>query len=99
MNGRNHPSIHDIELRLTLLGKERRRMGAEILRFEAVAQEAARKVAEDFVHENTNLCARCDGPAYEHAIKDLTAMLAGHIAADLSEGTRLWLAQREAGES
>lgn len=92
---RNHPSIHDIEERLSELGRRRRWAG----RFEAIARDAAHAVAEDIVHENTTLCARCDGEAYFHAIKDLTAMLASHIAADLSEGTRLWLAQREAGAS
>lgn len=92
---RNYPSIHDIEERLSELGRGRRRMGA----FEAVAREAAQKVAEDIVHEETTLCARCDGEAYFHAVKDLTGLLVSHIVADLSEGTRLWLAQREAGAS
>lgn len=97
----------DIENGLRILGAERRRMGEEALehlsieeaRFAAVARDVARKIADDFVHDNTGLCDRCDGEAYQHAVADLTAMLTDHIAADLAEGTRIWLETRKVGES
>jgi hypothetical protein len=99
-------SSRDIEAEFERLGQWRRDMGTQIMEgplltvhFEAVAKSVARNVAEDVITEKTDLCARCDAEAYQHALTDLTEFLAGHVAADLAEGVGLWLAQRAAGAS